>query len=117
RGRTSVDDRERTPLTVVVQEVEELVLLDGATHASAKLLPLVVGLRGSLTGLQRGCLAIRIKGVQRWIAQVIEQVPMHVVRAGFRDGVDLPSSSIAKLCAVGAGANVELLHCVQAIGV
>src|SRR5216684_391040 len=81
--RARIDNGERTPLSVIVAKKEQLIFDHWPAEAAAKLLPLVFGLGGCLAPSEGAPFAEWIKGIQGGVAQVVEDVSMHVVRAGF----------------------------------
>ena len=59
----------------------------------------------------------RIERVERRIAQVIKQVAMQRIHAGFGDGVHDPAGSLAQLRAVIARADLKFLDRIHAVDI
>ena len=107
-----VADRVDLAQTFVGEEVEELVLDDGPADAAAELLLLVNRLRVDAARFLQ-----RIQRIQRGVAQVIEQVGVHRVGAGFRDRVDHAAGRLAELRAVVARGHLKFLDGIHAVDV
>ena len=105
---------------VVGEEEEEAVLEDGPADGAAELLLLVnrLGEKEGVAVVVEGLeLVVGIKGVERWIAEVVEGVAVEVVGAGLRDGVDLSAGGLAELDGVIGGLGLELLDGVDGVDV
>ena len=87
-------------------------MMDLADATLQKLLLLMHGL-----AIQAFRFVVGIEGVERGIAEVVEQISVQIVGAGLGDGVHYAAGSLAELRAVIAGADLEFLDGVEAIGV
>ena len=110
--RAGVSDREDLPRAVVSEEVEKLVPDRSAALFCSELLLLVDGLC-----IVARRLIDRVKRVQARITQVIEQVAVHGIGAGFRHGVYDAARGLAELRAVVTGADAELLDRIETVSV
>ena len=96
--------------TVIGQKIKQLVFDNGPAHAGAKLLLLVNRL-----GIDALRFLQRVEGVQRRITQVIKQVAMDLVGAGFGHRVDNPAGRLPQLSRIVAGSHLVFLDRVEAI--
>ena len=105
---------------VVGEEVEELVLDDGAADRAAKLVLLMDGL-----GEQERCgavvqgleLVVGVERVERGVTQRVEEIAVDVVGAALGDGVDLAAGGLTELDGVVGGFGLELLDGVGRVDV
>src|ERR1700676_3498897 len=112
RLRRRVKDRVHFAEAVIGAEKEQLILDDGRAHAPAKLVLLMDGLGVNPARLSQG-----IQGVQVWVAQIVKQVAMQLVRAGLGNRVHHPAGSLTQFRAVIAGSHRKFSYGIGAIDV
>src|SRR6202012_846304 len=100
-GGGGVSERGDLAEAVIGEEVKEFVLDERTAGAAAELLLLLDGLGEVIVGLAEG-----VEGVERGIAEVVEEVAVEVVAAGFGDGVYLTAGGLAEFGAVGGGSDL-----------
>src|SRR5262249_12157476 len=90
-------------ISFVVPKQKQLVLLDGASQGSPKLIPL----ERTLDIIEE------VPGIQGAVAQKLERASVPLVRPGGRHNADLPAGAFSVLGAIGVRQNVVFPHCVH----